>query len=254
MTLETSGTASGAGIPSWRPGRLRSRETSRQLNKEDPTEGEIEFVQPLLPRGRHQLTADEVAENQRQRLVAAMAHSVATRGYAATSVDRILQGSGVSRGTFYELFGNRHDCLVAAHEASLELVADRVSAACGAERRWAAQVNAGVHAVVDFAEQMPERARLLTLDVLAADREASNRGLAAIERFAAMLRTGREHHPKAVGLPEVTERLIVGSIAMTINLRLLDGESLAGLAPEIAFFALMPYLGAAAARRATAQS
>ena len=161
------------------------------MNKDDAIAGELEFAQPPLPRGRHRLDPEQVAENQRQRLIAAMARSIAVRGYAATTVDRVLEGSGVSRGTFYELFGNRQDCLLAAHETAVDSLGYRVSTACRAEDRWAAGVRAAIGAVVAFAAQQPDLARLLTLDALAADTEASRRGLAAIDRFAAMLRTGR---------------------------------------------------------------
>jgi AcrR family transcriptional regulator len=195
------------------------------------------------------MTAEEVAENQRRRLIAAMAHSVALRGYAATSVDKILEGSGVSRGTFYQLFANRHECLLAAHDASVEYMTDRVSAACAGEANWERKVRAAIYAAVDFAAQRPDQARLLTLDALAADSEASHRGLAAIDRFAAMLRSGRSHHPKAAALPEVTERALVGSISMTINSRLLSGESPAGLGAQLVYLVLVPYVGPAAAKR-----
>lgn len=234
------------------PRRLCSKGDQSAI--EDGIEGELEFAHPPLSRGRHQLTPDEVAENQRQRLRAALADSVAVRGYAATSVDRVLKGSGVSRGTFYELFDNRQECLIAAHDASLALLVDRVSAACAGKRKWTARVSAAIYAAVDFAVQMPNRARLLTLDAFAADAEASRRGLAAIDRFASMLRSGREHYPKSVSLPEVTEPAVVGSVTMAINQRLLSGESPAGLESQLVYLVLAPYVGVAAASRAAAQS
>jgi AcrR family transcriptional regulator len=223
------------------------------LNKDDASADELEFAHPL-PRGRHRLEPEQVAENQRQRLIAAMARSIAVRGYAATTVDRVLEGSGVSRGTFYELFGNRHDCLLAAHEASLELLMERISAACAGEGKWAVQVAAAVHAAVDFADRAPDRARLLVLDAFTADAGSSRQALASFERLARMLRAGRRHHPRAATLPETTERALVGAVATAIGWQLLSGDSPADLEDQLAYFVLAPYLGTAAARRLAAQS
>lgn len=205
-----------------------------------------------LPRGRHRLTAEEVADNQRHRLIEALARSVAERGYAATSVERILEGSGVSRGTFYELFPNRRACLLAAHEFALANLTDRVGDACAGEEHWAEKARAAVHAVVGFACEQPDQARLLTVDALAADREASSRGLAAMDWFAGMLRAGREHHSRAVGLPDVAERALIGSVSMTISSRLLSGEPVAGLESQLVYLVLVPYVGREEAERLAA--
>lgn len=181
-----------------------------------------------------------------------MAESVATRGYAATSVERVIELAGVSRGTFYENFANRRECLLAAHQAIFALFLEQLSEACAAEAVWGDKAAAAIAAAVEFAAESPEQARLLALDTIAADGEAARHGLAAGERLAAMLRSGRDHHPEAADLPEITERALVGAVASTVNWRLLKGESLAGLEPQLVQLVLTPYLGqAAAARQAT---
>ncbi len=206
-------------------------------------------AQQALPRGRHRLAAQEAAENQRRRLILALAGSVAERGYAATSIARIVEGSGVSRGAFYELFANRRECLLAAHDFALEGLTDKVGGACAGEEQWKDKAKAAIHAVIDFASGQPDQARLLTLDVLAADREASSRGLAAMDWFASLLRIGREHHPRAVWLPEMAEHALVGSVSTTISSRLISGEPIAGLEPQLVFLVLVPYVGRAEAER-----
>lgn len=217
------------------------------------TEPKIEdqegFPRPPLPRGRRRLSPQEVAEDQRRRLLAAMAESVAIRGYAATSVARVIELAGVSRGTFYEQFENRRECLLAAHDAISESFFAEVTAACSGELPWRDCVTAAIAAVVRFSDCRPEQARLLALDTVAADREAARRALEGAERLAALLRTGREHHPKAAALPDVTERALVGAVASAVNWRLLCGESLDGLEPQLVQLVLTPYLGAAAAAR-----
>jgi AcrR family transcriptional regulator len=206
-----------------------------------------------LPRGRSRLSREEVAENQRWRLIEAMAESVAARGYAATSVERVVEGAGVSRGTFYEHFANRHECLLAAHDGIFERLFEQISAACAEEEAWKDKTAAGIRVAIEFARRSPEKARLLALDTIAADVEAGRRGLAAADRLAEMLRVGRKHHPKAVRLPDVTERALIGAVASAVTWCLVSGESPAALEPQLVYLVLVPYLGPAAATRMAAR-
>src|SRR5215467_29304 len=66
--------------------------------------------------------AEEVERNQRDRLFAAMIACVAERGYAATSVEDIVELSGVSRRSFYDSFSDKAECLKAAVEELFAVV------------------------------------------------------------------------------------------------------------------------------------
>lgn len=211
-------------------------------------------AQPPLPRGRHRLSTVEVAENQRLRLIAALTRSVSERGYAATSVERILEGAGVSRGTFYQLFGNRRECLLAAHQLAVARLTERLESACAGETSWDRSVGAAIGAAVDFAAEEPEQARLLTIDTLAADSEGSMQGLAAIDRFASLLGEGRRHNARAASLPETTERALVGSVAMMISSHLLMDRPVADLKSQLVYLVLLPYVGREEAERLAAAS
>jgi AcrR family transcriptional regulator len=57
-----------------------------------------------------------VISSQRDRLFEAMIAAVAEKGYGATTVADVIAGAGVSRATFYELFGDKEDCFIAAHD------------------------------------------------------------------------------------------------------------------------------------------
>ena len=50
-----------------------------------------------------------------------MVASVAEKGYAATTVGDLLEISGVSRSSFYDLFRDKEDCFLATFDALLEL-------------------------------------------------------------------------------------------------------------------------------------
>src|ERR1700749_518784 len=66
---------------------------------------------------------DRVAANQRQRLFGAMVASVSERGYIATAVNDLVEISGVSSRTFYDLFPDKKACFLATLEAIIEAAA-----------------------------------------------------------------------------------------------------------------------------------
>src|SRR5689334_17059986 len=62
---------------------------------------------------------ESVVENQRQRLFGAMVASVAERGYADTRIADLVDTSGVSLRSFYDLFPDKQACFIGAVDALL---------------------------------------------------------------------------------------------------------------------------------------
>ena len=98
-----------------------------------------------------------LAEIQRARILAATFDVVAEHGAANVSVAHIVERSGVSRRTFYEIFSDREDCLLAAFEHALELAGRRVLPAYGAPSRWHERIRAGLLALLNFFDQRARR-------------------------------------------------------------------------------------------------
>ena len=69
-----------------------------------------------LPHGPNGMGRDAVARNQRSRLYGGMIESVAQRGYQGTTVAHAIALAGVSRRAFYELFPNKEQCFLGAHD------------------------------------------------------------------------------------------------------------------------------------------
>src|SRR6187551_64047 len=76
------------------------------------------FAEFRLPPGRHGIPADEVAANQRWRLLGAAAEVLAEQGHVNTTSTQVSKHAGVSPATFYQHFDNISDCLVAAYGAA----------------------------------------------------------------------------------------------------------------------------------------
>ena len=61
---------------------------------------------------------DPAIHQHRRRLLEGMAHAVAAKGYADTTIADIVREASVSRRTFYEHFSTTQECLVALYEAA----------------------------------------------------------------------------------------------------------------------------------------
>jgi AcrR family transcriptional regulator len=86
-----------------------------------------------LPRGRYALSREEVERIQRSRLCAALAEVMAEKGYVATSVADVLQRSGVSRQSFYQVFDSKLDCFMAAFDIAGDLLMRHLLEMVGAD-------------------------------------------------------------------------------------------------------------------------
>src|SRR4051794_37313457 len=85
-----------------------------------------------LPPGRG-TTAEEAAQNHRERLFGALVAKVAEKGYEATTVADLVELSGVSRSAFYKHFGDKEECFLAAIEALVEPAMESASSALSPE-------------------------------------------------------------------------------------------------------------------------
>ncbi len=146
----------------------------------------------------------------------------------------------------------RHpDDFATAFESALARLQIRVETACASEAGWPAKVSAGIRAALTFAAADPAAAQVLTNEAMAGGRAGFARYDRMIEHFAAALQPGRAERQEGEWLPEITEKTMVGGVAMLIAQRLnFDRCSeLPAIAPEATQFVLTPYLGAAEAKR-----
>lgn len=204
-----------------------------------------------LPHGRHGLPPEFVAHNQRQRLIYSLILTVAEHGYNDTTITGIVEGASVSSRTFYKYFSSVDECYIAALDSTIERLAPLIVEAFASERTWPLGIRASIAAVLDFFASEPAIARLCVVEPFVAGPEIALRYERAIGELAPYLRRGRELRDGSTSFPETTERGLLGSMSSLIARKVSAGEtdSLDQLLPDLAQFALTPYLGAAEARR-----
>ena len=206
-----------------------------------------------LPRGRHGLSPEYVARNQRERLIAGLTEVLYEVGYQQTTVSLIGRSAAVSKSDFYKHFESKDDCFFAAYEAAIERIRAEVRAA-GAkygESEWALRVRDAIAALLAALAADPALASIALVEGLRAGRGVYDRYQAAVESFVVCLREGAPKAPDGVEVPDAIDEAVVGGIASLLGRRVLADEAgeVEQLLPEVVEFALTPYLGTAEARR-----
>jgi AcrR family transcriptional regulator len=206
-----------------------------------------------LPRGRHGLSPEFVAQNQRERLIAGLTEVLYEEGYQKTTVSLIGQRAAVSKSDFYKHFESKDDCFNAAYDVAIAQIRERVQETCreyeGAT--WAARVQAGIATLLAFLAAEPALASMVLVEGLRAGRGIYDRYQAALESFVPALRQGAPRALDGGPVPEAMDEAVVGGIASLLGRRVLSEETerLDELLPEVLEFTFAPYLGTAEARR-----
>ena len=114
-------------------------------------------------RGTH---GAQLIEIQRARLIAGAVSAIEELGYAQTTVGHITRRASVSRRTFYELFANREECLIAVLEEVVEHARRGADAAGLEELPWRERVRTGLGAILGFFDREPALARVCVVQAL----------------------------------------------------------------------------------------
>jgi AcrR family transcriptional regulator len=192
-----------------------------------------------------------VTRSQRERLLAAAAQVTAARGYEATTVADILAEAGVGRESFYELFEDRRDCVLAAHQVLLDDLIERVRAAYTGPGEWVERCRAAIAALLDWFAADPAAGRFLLVELAAVGPEFYKRFEAGFDSFRAVIDSGLDADlPDSDPLPATS--LAVGAAISRVYGEVAAGrtEGLPSLLPDLTYEVLVPFLGEAASREA----
>ncbi len=197
-----------------------------------------------------------VGELQRARILAAMVELVRERGVGAVSVAHVIERSGVSRRTFYELFEDRGECLLAAFDHAVERGAARVAPAyADAGSDWLERVRAGLAALLEFIDDEPAAGGLCVVDALGGGPSVLERRARVVDALVDVAHAGRRETKSARKPGRLVAEGVVGAVLAVLYGRLLanDPEPLVKLLSPLMALVALPYLGPAAAERELAR-
>lgn len=209
-----------------------------------------------LPGGHHGLSREQIADSQRERLLAAIAQAVAENGYRATTITQVVKLASVSTRDFYELYSGKEECFLAAFDALRDHLEDLIRAAVAGQVDWSHQVIAGLRAGLDFFAAEPDFARLCLLESVSATPRIAIRFREAVLACVPALALGRSELDDSEAMLPETEDAILGGVVSLATRSILAGdvESLPQLLPDFVDFALSPYLGAERAAKLAEES
>jgi AcrR family transcriptional regulator/DNA-binding MarR family transcriptional regulator len=198
---------------------------------------------------------EQIVEIQRSRLLAATVRVVDELGYANATVTTVTNRARVSRRTFYELFSNREECLTAVLEDVAALVEGEIVAAGLEGLAWRERVRGGLWVILSFLDREPALARVCVVQALRGGPRLLERREEILAGLAAIVDEGRLEGARAGGCTPLTAEGTVGAAFAIVYARLLRGERepLTGLLGELMGMIVLPYMGAAAARRELAR-
>jgi AcrR family transcriptional regulator len=186
-----------------------------------------------LPRGPQALPREQVAAHQRERLFEAMVDVVNDKGFVASTISDLVKRAGVSRRSFYEHFQNKEECLLAAYDALLERLTERIMSAYRSEAAWQEQIETIVKALFDAASDRPDAAKLVCVEMGAAGPVGIERWAKDAEQLARVITAVFEHAPGEGTVPEPIARAIVGALRTILYARVRRPRSSKALRSEL---------------------
>jgi AcrR family transcriptional regulator/DNA-binding MarR family transcriptional regulator len=193
----------------------------------------------------------QVSEMQRARLLGAAVPLVDELGWSGVSVADIAARARVSRRTFYDLFANREECLLAVLEDTVERAELDLSVAVGEGSAWVESVRTGLWRILCFLDSDPVLARVCVVQSACGSRRVLDAREEILARLAHTIEEGSSQSARAAQTPGLTAEGLVGAALAIVYKRLLNGEQapLTVLHGELMGMIVLPYLGAAAASR-----
>lgn len=204
-------------------------------------------------------------------------------GTAKVSVTAVVERSGVSRRTFYEIFRDQEDCMLAVFEEALARAAERVLPAWRRHADdWCEAIRGGLAAFLEFLEDEPLLGSFLLVDSLGAGGGVLRRRAEVVELLVDAVDGGRALARNPDRVSRVNAEGLVGAVLAILYTRIahdavggeigrdavvglataprarpsarraLDPSAMTGLLGQLMGILALPYLGPAAAAKQSA--
>jgi AcrR family transcriptional regulator len=188
-------------------------------------------------------TPEAVATNQRGRLYGAMVASVAERGYENTRVADLVEISGVSLRSFYDLFADKQACFAGAVSAIVQASIETTLTG-EAEDDWERDARRRLNEFASLIGVQPAASRMCLIEAYVAGGEAEALVERAIVRAETLVREQVAKSPRYSELPAEFSTIVVAAVLEIFRSRLLNNQvrHLSEVAEELSdlFFSFDP--------------
>src|SRR5215213_1245004 len=164
-----------------------------------------------------------VIDNQRQRLFGAMVTSVAERGYANTRVADLVEISGVSLRSFYDLFTDKQACFVGALQALVQSTIRPVLESSGPEE-WELDSRRRLGIAAALAASQPAAAKMCLVETYVAGPSVAAVVDEAMVRIEGLVRERLAGSERWADLPAEIGTFAIGAVFETFRARLIENR------------------------------
>jgi AcrR family transcriptional regulator len=191
---------------------------------------------------------DELAANERQRILLAAAE-VTARGYDAASVAAICAAANIDEPTFYRYFANKRTAFRAIHELHYQQAMQSAAGAFFSGKSWPERIWLAGAAFASYMQANPALLRATLVEGYSGGASTQQRGEDIVAAFTIFLQEGYQH----LDARERPSRLALVAIGATIfeigydGARATPEPEIAALLPHAIYMCLAPFLGPDAA-------
>ena len=185
----------------------------------------------------------QVHDSPPERVLRALAATVAEKGYPGATVAEIVDRATTSQRTFYENFANKEEALLAALDTGSARMLAKTLPAFRRAQSWQQAVRMAYDEMFSFGHEEPEYSRLGAVEMYAAGKRALETRDTIMEGLEALLAPGYELAPAT---PPIAAEAIGGAIYALVydHVKAKGPESLPELVPMATYMTLAPFLGA----------
>jgi AcrR family transcriptional regulator len=202
---------------------------------------------PPPPRGRLRLPSVEIARNQRERIMYAIAELSARKGYSATTVADIKAAAHIDQRVFYTHFRDKQQAFLAVHELAIHQTMAAATSGYFSASSWPERLWEGLLAGSQLQASHPYLCHVGYVEAHAIGAPAIQRVLDTQAAFTIFLQEGSQHTDDP---PSRTAMSAINAAIFEVGYQ----QTRAGRAQEIPrclypilYLALAPYLGPDAA-------
>jgi AcrR family transcriptional regulator len=209
------------------------------------------------PSGRQETIPKEgEAAALRARALEAVAECCAERGYAATTIEHIINRARVSRADFDVMFRNKEDAYIAMSNMVLGELLTAATAAYSPDKPLVQVVADAARGILALMSSRPTYAKVAFLDYRTATPRALQLYQSGVRVLVSLLDQVRADSLQEVPLPSSAARGAIGGGEALLRKEVAAGraEQLPGILPEIVYSCLVPLLGQEEALRQAAIS
>ena len=204
-----------------------------------PPPGSLEG--PKKRRSKRPQTFEErqVHDSPPDRVLRALAATVAEKGYPGATVAEIVDRASTSQRTFYENFANKEEALLAALDTGSARMLAKTLPAFRRAQDWQQAVRIAYDEMFSFGHEEPEYSRLGAVEMYAAGKRALETRDTIMEGLEALLAPGYELAPAT---PPIAAEAIGGAIYALVydHVKAKGPESLPELVPMATYMTLAP--------------